>query len=425
MDVVILGAGLAGLSAASTLASRGVNVVVLEARDRIGGRAATVRPDGIPIELGAEFVHGEAEHLTAVANEGRIPLVENEGDFWGFEGGVLGIRTSSWSVMGRVMEKIARLVAEEGDRPFTEALDAVGASAEARRMAIGFVEGYEASDATRISAYAVTHGGDEIERSRRIAVGYDRIAETLRERIPPDALRLGTIATKVTWSKGAVSVDARTASGPLEPFVARAAIVTLPLGVLQHGDVAFEPALAAKSGALGKIAMGTATRTSFLFRDAFWTREAKVKPGCDPNEISFILGPDPIFPTWWTPYPLDTPVLTAWSGGPRARTIAALSDAEITSRALGALATLFGMERARIEEKLVGFYRHDWTNDPFSRGAYSYPLAGGVEAWRDLAAPLEETLFFAGEATSEAHYGTTHGAIESGARAAREILALR
>jgi monoamine oxidase len=83
------------------------------------------------------------------------------------------------------------------------------------------------------------------------------------------------------------------------------------------------------------------------------------------------------------------------------------------------------MERARIQEKLVGWYRHDWTNDPFARGAYSYPLAGGATAWRDLAAPLEETLFFAGEATSEAHAGTTHGAIESGERAAREILALR
>jgi monoamine oxidase len=154
-----------------------------------------------------------------------------------------------------------------------------------------------------------------------------------------------------------------------------------------------------------------------VFRSPLWLTRLEG----DPARLSFMHGPDKTFPIWWTQFPTDAPVVTAWSGGPRAETIARLSDEERLAAACRSLGSMLGMDAAAVERELVCWFRHDWSADPFALGAYSHPLAGGGKAWRDLAEPLDDTLFFAGEATSERHASTTHGAIESGQRAAGEI----
>jgi len=140
------------------------------------------------------------------------------------------------------------------------------------------------------------------------------------------------------------------------------------------------------------------------------------------RDAGFFHVPEAPFATFWTPAPARAPLLVAWAGGPRAvRLAAGASPAQLVRQALASLETLFG-EELDVTAELRGYYYHDWQQDPFARGAYSYVTVGGSEARAALAQPIEDTLFFAGEAT-DAEAGTVTGALQSGVRAARELLA--
>jgi monoamine oxidase len=119
-----------------------------------------------------------------------------------------------------------------------------------------------------------------------------------------------------------------------------------------------------------------------------------------------------------------SPTLTAWAGGHAADALLAEGESAMIDRALDSLATTFHMRRRRVDQLLAGSWTHNWQSDPFSRGAYSYAGVGGQNAHRALAKPIESTLFFAGEATSSDQTGTVAGAIESGKRAAAELIRL-
>jgi len=139
--------------------------------------------------------------------------------------------------------------------------------------------------------------------------------------------------------------------------------------------------------------------------------------------MTFLFSNDPDFPTWWTLYPLDAPVLTAWAPADSAERLSKLSDPEIFERAIESLARVLHVSLDRCRSELVQAFTHNWQMDPYSCGAYSYVAVGGADTQRDFAAPLDDTLFFAGEATNfTGHHGTVHGAIASGYRAAKEIL---
>jgi monoamine oxidase len=140
--------------------------------------------------------------------------------------------------------------------------------------------------------------------------------------------------------------------------------------------------------------------------------------------LSFLLSDDDVMPTWWTSHPVLVPTLTGWAAGPRAARLAGQPERAVVEQAVAALARVLDMERGPLDERLDGWSFHDWSADPFSRGAYSYVCAGGLDAPRQLGLPIEETLFFAGEATDpNGHTGTVHAALASGRRAADEVLA--
>jgi monoamine oxidase len=219
-----------------------------------------------------------------------------------------------------------------------------------------------------------------------------------------------------------VSVDAQTVSGESLTLRARAAIVTLPIGVLRHrgdeSEVIFDPELPEpKRAALEKIEMGHVVKVVLRFRTAFWERigDGRYKDG------AFFRGAGQSFGAYWTQYPVRSELVVAWAGGPKAVVLGRLSHEDIVERALAGFGALFdeaALARAEFEEGLM----HDWDRDPFARGAYSYVAVGGENARLAFAQPLGDTLFFAGEATSnDGQGGTVNGALETGERAAREV----
>jgi monoamine oxidase len=144
--------------------------------------------------------------------------------------------------------------------------------------------------------------------------------------------------------------------------------------------------------------------------------------------MSFLFTPGALPATWWTPMPDDAPTITAWIGGP---SVGAFERADGTGgdanarldRSLRTLAAAFGMSQADIRQQLLSWHAHDWQADPYARGAYSYAPAGAIDASARMTQPVEQTLYFAGEHTDvSGHWGTVHGALRSGIRAAAQLL---
>lgn len=300
-------------------------------------------------------------------------------------------------------------------------------------MAALFVEGYHACRADDVSARWVAAGlGDEDDpssfRQHRVPAGMDALVRALRCGLDPERVRvrLGAAVTELRWARGRVAVRAAGPGGrALEPFRARAAVVTVPLGVLQEGAIRFVPDLPAKRRAAARLAMGQAFKIVLRFRREFWEDERfllrRRAPGVElPPGLHFVHSPGAEVPTWWTPAPLRAPILTGWAGGRRAEELLDLPAPARAERALAALARILAVPRARLEENLEAASQHDWRSDPLSRGAYSYVRAGGAAAPRALARPEGGTLFFAGEATDLRETGTVEGALASGRRAARQ-----
>jgi monoamine oxidase len=445
---------MAGLSAALDLANAGVRVLVLEARGRVGGRVCTLRAPGVPlpVELGAEFVHGEAPEVTRLAREHGLALLDVDATHWERRGGRVGEDRTFENSIGRALRSATRTVRGRSDpsfadASFAQALAGAGVREPVRSRVLGYVEGFQAAHAGEISMLAVA--GDDLgtQRIRRVIDGCDQLAERLRDALPAGALRLDTVVRRVAWAKSDAEVASSRADGTA-PVALRAprVVVTLPLGVLAprpetgaaDGGVRFEPALEAKSRALMHLAMGDAVRLVLRFDEAFWEDRAVVRARRDARleRMCFLHALRQPFPTWWTPWPVHAPLLTAWAGGAQADRLAGLGDEEIVARALASLGRALGIaapgkrlpqkhgpQRHLPQRHLVEGWRHDWAADPYARGAYSHPRVGGSHAARELAAPLLGTLFFAGEATCDPpDNGTIDGAIASGRRAAREVL---
>jgi monoamine oxidase len=439
-DVIIIGAGVAGLSAARALSDSGLSVIILEARDRVGGRIFTHRIPSFPtpIELGAEFIHGQPREIWDVVEVAGLTVVEVTDSHWQSLDGALN-ESDFWPQW----EAVVRQMREAGapDQPFRRFIEErYGAEdqLETKRLALDYVEGFNAASADRISVAALVAmegaasavgGGPAF----RILNGYDQVAGWLLAGCGPQrvTLRLSVVANEIKWSRGGVEVIASSRAGhSLPSFRAERAVITLPLGVLQAptdtpGAVRFEPELREKREAIGKLVMGTVSKIVLRFRERFWEQSGfPIQPaGGRLPPLGFLHSRNEYFPTWWTSLPVRSPILTGWAGGPAAERLALRDEEFVVGRALDSLTRLFGLGRERLADLLAAWYTRDWQADPYARGAYSYIPVGGLDAPRLLAEPVEDTLFFAGEATDlDGQNGTVHGAIASGQRAAGEII---
>jgi monoamine oxidase len=438
-DVIVIGAGVAGLAAACQLAERGLAVSVLEARERIGGRVFTERDAKLdfPIELGAEFIHGRSPEIWQPLRKAKVEITEVDGDNWcSFD---LGLKKCKFfSQVEAILEKMDD---SRPDESFADFLSrrfpntGNGATEAAKRRALGYVSGFNAADPALVSVHWLMkemRAEETIEGDRafRSAHGYADLIGLLQEQIEERGVRvrLGTVVHRVEWSPGRISVSAKSARGTKDSLADRV-LVTVPLGVLQvprdaAGFIDFSPALPReKLEALNKLEMGKVIRIVLRFRERFWEKISPVGRGKkNLGDMSFLFGEDDWFPTWWTTMPEKKPVITGWAPFRCAERLSGQNPDFVVQKGLRTLGKFLGVSMSELPDLLEQSYFHDWQSDPFSRGAYSYAKVGADGAAEALGAPIDNTLFFAGEATDSGNTGTVHGAIASGRRAAREIL---
>jgi monoamine oxidase len=439
-DVIVVGAGVAGMSAAVESARGGLSVVILEARNRIGGRVFTEHDPktGFPIEMGAEFIHGLPPEIIAPSKQSNVELTEVDGDSWCRD--EAGLKPCDFSSdVDDILQKMDDSLPDESFLDFLNRSCPASKDPrqeKARQRALKYVSGFNAADPVKVGVHWLVKGmradqsiqGDRAFHSKN---GYSDLIGIFRKQLT-DAdvpIHLETVVKGIAWKQDECEVSANTPTGPAK-FFASKVLITVPLAVLQSplgetGVIDFSPALPQqKVAAIATLEMGKVIRVVLRFRERFWDRISPDNGGKTLSDMSFLFSDDQSFPTWWTTMPLKEPQITGWAPFQFGEQLSGKSKSFVTEQSLKSLGRILSRQPDDLEPLLEGAFFHDWQIDPFSRGAYSYGKVGSDGAQEALGSPIEDTLFFAGEATDvTGHNGTVHGAIASGHRAAKEIVA--
>jgi monoamine oxidase len=428
-DVIVVGAGVAGLAAAGSLAEAGRRVLLLEARRRLGGRIHTALDPafGHPIEFGAEFVQGEAPDFLRTIQALGLELNELPEGHERARGDIELPLSAIEALVDRLLGlrspeaedvPVSQLIRQQAAERFTsEELEALTA----------YLEGFHGADLDRFgtAALAENQAAQTVDGDRmfRVAGGYGQLVSRLAGRLQSNRaeVRAETVVTRLRWEPGQVRIEARTHSGDTIELAGSQAIVTVPLGTLKaergsEGAVVFDPEPPGWQDALAALEMGAAQRIDLRFDTAWWMDDNRLAP-------MFVHGKDQPFPVWWATSPPELPFLTGWVGGPRAVALAGRSHNEMVRLALQSASGIFGVPVRTLDGWLRAAYSHDWFSDPFARGAYSYGGVGASAAREALSKPVADTLFLAGEAiVTDGRNATVPGALSSGIRAAAAAL---
>ncbi|WP_111106145.1 NAD(P)/FAD-dependent oxidoreductase [Curtobacterium sp. MCLR17_007] len=425
VDVIVVGAGVAGLAAARALVLAGQDVVVLEARDRIGGRTWTDTALGVPVDLGASWIHGvDGNPLWELATAFGIDTVEFTVGSFQFDRRPIAWHDSAGAALPdpAVSSFVDDLHTVDRLLDGAVAAAAPGVSYAEVVAAVLSSLGWSGDRALRVSEYLAhrsedlcgapvtdldAHGleeehvpGDEVVFPR----GYGQYAAALADGLD---VRTGAVVTEVAQNDERVRVT--TADGAV--FSAASAVVTVPLGVLQAGDVVFDPPLPDPvAGAMGRLGFGVYDKVFLRFPTRFWGSDWVIRQQ----------GPAGV--DWHSWYDMSRvtgePVLAALVGGAGARRLERLTDDEIVTEGLAALRHMFG--GAVPAPQAVRITR--WAADPFARGSYSYLHVGASTDDHDLLGTAVGRVQLAGEATWGDDPATVHGALLSGLRAAGRVL---
>ena len=437
--VIVIGAGMAGLAAACQLGHAGVAVHIIEARDRIGGRVFThLDPDSdCPIELGAEFIHGKPPEILDLLRKAKTEITEVQGAAWCAEEDRLS-PCGFWDEVDQILQQMDD---SKPDESFAAFLDRccrnprTQAKQRAKQRAQSYVSGFNAADPALVGVHWLVkemRAEEKIEGARafRCHNGYKDLLDVFQQEIKNSniTIQTETVVQQVHWNAGSVKVKVRDQKSE-STLEARRVLITLPLSLLkapvgQPGVVQFEPELPRqKKDALSRLEMGKVIRVTLRFRERFWDSIKPARARSSLSNLSFLFGQDDWFPTWWTASPAKSPIITGWAPFHCAERLSGKSDSFVLQRSLQTLSTLLRVSPSELEKILAGGHVHDWQTDPFSLGAYSYGKVGASEAQHALTEPIQDTLYFAGEATdTTGNNGTVHGAIASGYRAAKQIL---
>jgi len=397
--------------AAMQLIKKGYQVTLVEARDRTGGRIQTVTdPFSFPVETGAEFVHGDQPVTMSLMKEASIDFHKVKGKFYSYRKGKLDNEYSDDPDWELLLTKLSALEVDETIGSFLNRNFSEEKYKDLIQNVKSFVEGYDAADINKVSALALREewGNNEDENQYRISGGYGKLIKYLESEIIAGGakLYLSHEVKLIQWSSNNVVVS--TTNG--KRIEGQKLIITLPLGVLQKGSVSFQPALPDDyTNAIQAIGFGTVTKFLFEFNASFWEQVILAKR----KNLVFQFS-DAEIPTWWSQSPFPFALLTGWQGGPSVLSKSRDKQNQF-NKAVQSLAYLFECTSDAIEGNLIAYQITNWTDDPYSCGAYAYATVESNNARNVICEPIINTLFFAGEAFYKGPaMGTVEAALHSG-----------
>lgn len=416
--ILIIGAGAAGLMAAYELSAAGYPVMVLEATERAGGRILTQRGNGfsIPVEAGAEFIHGSLPVTLKLLDQAGITYQPVEGRMLRVSNGEWvhqDLFTGDWQ---ELMQQMGQLTEDMPIDVFLDTYFSDQRYALLRTSVRGFAEGYDLVDLRRASTLALyQEWQEEGEGQYRVEGGYGKLIHYLEEQ----SLTRGCVihfskpVRTVRWQKDRVELECVDG----EIFTGRRVVITASLGILQRtpgtpSSIVFSPDIPAYLQAAQEMGYGSVIKVLMEFKTSFWE-----------EGIGFVLSDEPV-PTWWTQNPPSDRLLTAWIAATAMRNFQALSAGDQLRTCIRSLASIFKVGEDIVREQLVACSIHDWMKAPYIRGGYSYETVGSEAARKQMRQPVEDTLFFSGEALYEGQaLATVEAALCSGQEAAEKIKA--
>jgi monoamine oxidase len=404
-DVVVIGAGAAGIVAARELKAAGKTVIVLEARGRVGGRLHTERSLGAPYDAGAAYIHfSDRNPWTQLAQE--LKTETRPGSWAGWSRAFVEGRPLSAEQAGRrsaAFSEVSMLIddrdVDDGDLTFADAL--ATASPEARavglqraQMAMG-----EQPDRLSVAEWQALWSGNNLV----VPEGYGTLAERAAAGL---AIRLGTPVTAIRWDGPGVAVE--TAGGAI---TARAAVVTVPVGVLKREGIRFSPKLpAATLKGLDALTMGALTKIGLSIDPA-------LMPGEHDSGFSD-LSADSAMTVQVKPF--GHPLVVCHIGGDPARALCEAGEAAAVDHATNRLVSILG---ADVRKGIKAGRLAAWWTDPYARGGFSVAKTGRFADRELLSRPVGGRIWFAGEANAGPASVTAGGAALAGQAAAKDIAA--